>query len=201
MTQVPTSRWLNTVVFVSALFLTAADAGAQGFVSPLIGYNFGGDAGCPEITNCEEKRINYGVAFGALNNVFGVEQEIAFANDFFGEAPGVSSSVLTVMTNWMVAPNLKVARPYFTMGIGLIKTDFELTPFSLLSTNNNNFGWDIGGGLMIFFGDHFGVRGDIRHFHTFNEIEALQQLEQFGISFGGTKLDFGRAAAAVVIKF
>ena len=200
MTQ-PTSRLLIAVFFACAVMATAVEARAQGFFAPLIGYNFGGDSGCPEISNCEDKRINYGVAFGALNNVFGVEQEIAFANDFFGEAPGVSSSVLTVMTNWMIAPNFKVVRPYFLMGVGLIKTDFELTPFSLLSTDNNHWGWDIGGGLMIFFGDHFGLRGDIRHFHTFNTIEVLEQLEQFGISFGGTKLDFGRVSAGVVIKF
>ena len=192
----------RVLIAVCLLLLVTTTARAQGFVAPLIGYNFGGDSGCPEITNCEDKRLNYGVAFGGLNNVFGVEQEIAFANDFFGEAPGVSSSVLTIMSNVLFAPNMKVARPYFVMGMGLIKTDIELTPVSLLSNDNNHFGWDIGGGLMIFFGGHIGIRGDVRFFHTFHDIEALEKLEEFGITFlGGTKLDFGRASAAVVFKF
>jgi hypothetical protein len=51
----------------------AAPARAEGFVSPFIGYNFGGDSGCPQITNCDDKRLNAGVAIGALGSVFGVE--------------------------------------------------------------------------------------------------------------------------------
>ena len=63
---------------VSTLLLTllisissAAPARAQGFVSPFIGYNFGGDSGCVEITNCEDKNLNWGVGVGALGSIFG----------------------------------------------------------------------------------------------------------------------------------
>jgi hypothetical protein len=72
------------------------EARAQGFISPFAGYDFGGDASCPEVTNCEDKRLNAGVALGAMGNVFGFEEEFAYAKDFFGSAPGLSSSVLTV---------------------------------------------------------------------------------------------------------
>jgi hypothetical protein len=33
----------------------AGTADAQGYISPLIGFNFGGDANCPQITNCQDK--------------------------------------------------------------------------------------------------------------------------------------------------
>ena len=99
------------------------------------------------------------------------------------------------MSNFMVAPDLKVARPYALIGVGLIKSHAELTGSSLLDANNNAFGWDVGGGLMLFFSEHVGVRGDIRYFHAFKDLELG------GITLSDTKLDFGRAAGAVVFKF
>ena len=188
-------RPIPVAVMMTALTLLPASVQAQGFISPLVGFNFGGDSGCPELTGCEEKRLNAGVSLGVLGSVFGFEEEFAYANNFFGESPGVASSVLTVMTNVMLAPDIGPIRPYFLAGVGLIKTEIELTPESLLTADNNHFGWDMGGGLMIFFGEHVGVRGDIRYFHAFQDLELL------GFSLGDTKLDFGRAAGALVLKF
>ena len=183
------------VLLASLTLLPAAAAQAQGFISPLIGFNFGGDSGCPEITGCEEKRLNAGVSLGVIGSVFGFEEEFAYASNFFGETPGVSSSVLTVMTNVMFVPDIGPIRPYVVGGVGLIKTKIELTPESLLTSDNNHFGWDLGGGVMVFFGEHLGIRGDIRYFHAFQDLELL------GFSLGDTKLDFGRAAGALVLKF
>jgi len=109
--------------------------------------------------------------------------------------PGVSSSVLTLMGNVMLAPQFGVAQPYALIGLGLIKTHVEFTAISLLESNNNHFGWDAGGGLIVFLGRHVGVRGDIRYFHAFQDLDVL------GIGLGDTKLDFGRAAAGVVFRF
>lgn len=181
---------------VLALGLIAArPAHAQGFISPLIGFNFGGDSGCLTATNCEDKNLNVGASFGALGSVFGFEAEIAYAKDFFGETPAGSSSVLTVMSNLMLAPDLQVVRPYALAGIGLMKSHVELTGASLLDADNNALGWNVGGGLMVFFSENVGVRGDIRYFHAF------QDLEFAGFTLSDTKLDFGRAAAAIVFKF
>lgn len=180
-----------------ATFLLAAagPASAQGFISPLVGFNFGGDAGCPTATNCEDKNLNIGVAFGSLGSIFGFEEEIGYAKDFFGKTPGSSSNVLTVMSNLMLAPDLRVVRPYGLVGVGLMKTHVELTGSSLLDSDNNAFGWDIGGGVMVFPSSHVGVRGEIRYFHAF------QDLELAGVTLSDTKLDFGRASAAIVFKF
>ena len=56
-------------------------------------------------------------------------------------------------------------------------------------------GWDIGGGVMVMFGEHVGVRGDLRKFASFQERSIL------GFTLSNEKLGFNRAAAALVLAF
>jgi hypothetical protein len=182
------------LVSVSCGVVGAAEARAQGFISPLIGFDYGGDSGCPTASDCEDKNSNIGVAFGSLGAI-GYEAEFAYARNFFGESPDTSSSVLTFMNNLMVAPKIGAFRPYVLFGVGLIKTRVEFTTGGLLEFDNNNFGWDFGGGLMVFFGDHIGIRGDLRRFKSFQQDSIL------GFPLGDDKLSFNRAAAAVVFAF
>ena len=196
MTHVTFSRLFAVAVLTAAMTLASAPAAhAQGFIAPFIGYDFGGDSGCFDVDDCEDKNLNAGVAFGSMGNVLGSELEFGYARNFFGEAPGYSSSVLTIMGNAMLVPKLGPVRPYVLAGMGLIKTNVELEPSSLLESDNNHFGWNVGGGLLVFFGDHVGIRGDIRYFHAFQDLELL------GFEVDGTKLDFGRASAGLVFKF
>jgi opacity protein-like surface antigen len=195
-----TTNIVSRLIRVAAMALVAwmavpSIASAQGYVSPLIGYDFGGDSGCPEITNCEDRNLNWGVAVGSLGSVLGSELELAYAKNFFGEIPGVSSSVLTLMGNGMIAPRFGPVQPYWLIGLGLMKTNVEFSTASLLENSENHFAWDTGGGLMVFFGQNVGVRGEIRYFHAFQDLEIL------GISIANTKLDYGRAAAGVVFRF
>ena len=67
-------------------------AHADGFISPFIGYSFGGDSGCPEIANCNTKTRNIGLGIGSLGSVFGGEFEFNFIDQFFGQTAGVSSN-------------------------------------------------------------------------------------------------------------
>ena len=174
---------------------TAAQARAQGFISPLIGYDFSGDARCPSLKNCQDKAINASVSLGAMGRVFGIEAEFAYAPDFFGDAPGLSSNVLTAMTHVMLVPKMGPVRPYVLAGLGLIKTHVELTTASVFTTNDNNLGWDVGGGVMGFIGDHVGLRADLRHFR------ALQDLTALGFTLTGSKLNYARASVGLVLKF
>ena len=180
-----------------AAFVLAAprDAHAQAFISPLLGYNFGGNSGCPNITGCENKNWNFGAGLGSMGSVLGGEFEVAYAKDFFGKAPGYKSSVLTVMGNLMLGPKIGPVRPYGEGGVGLIKTNVDFTAASILSSDNNHFGWDVGGGLMIFPAPHIGIRGDIRYFRAFEDLNIA------GITLGNTKLKFGRASGALVFQF
>jgi opacity protein-like surface antigen len=195
----PAHRVLLGTLAVGITLCTAAPARAQGFISPMIGYDFGGDTGCPKLTTligCEDKKINISVSFGAMGRVVGFEEEIGYAPSFFGSAPALSSSVLTAMSNFMVAPKIGGVRPYVVAGVGLIKTHVDLTTTSLLTTSNNAFGWDIGGGLIGYFNPHVGLRGDIRYFHSFTDLSIL------GVSLNNaTQLDFARASAGLVFSF
>jgi opacity protein-like surface antigen len=168
---------------------------AQGFISPFIGYDFGGDSGCPDVNDCEDKKLNAGVAVGAMGSVLGFEEEFAYAKDFFGTTPAFDSSVFTLMSNLMLVPKIGPVRPYALAGLGLIKTHVEFTTASLLTVDDNHFGWDVGGGLMILVADHVGVRGNLRYFHAFEDLEVL------GFTLGDAKLDFGRLSGALVLKF
>jgi opacity protein-like surface antigen len=185
-------------ICILAIALTlglATEVRAQGFISPFIGYDFGGDASCPKITNCQDKKLNAGVAIGSLGSILGFEEELGYAKDFFGNSPSYSSSVLTLMSNLMVVPAIGPVHPYVLGGVGLIKSHVEFTTGSIFTANNNNFGWDLGGGVILLFGGHLGVRGDIRHFHSFQDLKIL------GFTIGNSKLNFGRASAGLVVKF
>ena len=190
---------MNRALLMLAVVCTVAipaTARADGFISPLVGFNFAGDANCPAIQGCEDKRLNVGIGLGATGPVFGFEEEFAYARDFFGSAPTLNSSVVTVMSNVMLAPKIGPVRPYFATGVGLIKTHVDFTSASILTSDNNSFGWDIGGGVRVTVAPHIGLRGDIRYFHTFDSPAIA------GFSLGGNStLDYGRAAAAVDFTF
>jgi opacity protein-like surface antigen len=189
-------RSLTALFAALCLFAGTRSAHAQGFISPFIGYNFGGDAGCPEITNCQDKRADYGVSFGVLGSIVGFEAEFGYTKNFFGETSNETSNVLTFMGNFMIAPKIGPVQPYALAGLGLIRTSVEGVG---TSTDQNQFGWDVGGGLMVFFGEHVGVRGDVRYYRSFQILDFLDLPNLAGL--GGQKLDYGRAAAGVVFKF
>jgi hypothetical protein len=174
---------------------TSTLARAQGFVSPFIGYNFGGDSGCEEISNCENKSRNLGVSFGSIGSVVGGEFEFNFIDNFFGDRTDVSSNVFTMMGNVMFAPKVGAVQPYVLTGLGLMKTHVEFTVPGLVEANNNHIAWDIGGGIIGFFTPHFGIRGDLRYFHSFQNIDI------FGLSIADTKIDYGRVSGGVIFKF
>ena len=196
-----TVRRRSLLFLFAALFSVggAGRANAEGFIAPFIGYNFGGKAGCQQITNCEDKHANYGAAFGALGSVVGFEAEFAYTNDFFGSTSSQSSKVLTFMGNFMLAPKIGPIQPYGLAGLGLIRSSVSGSGTS--STDQNQFGYDVGGGLMAFFNAHVGVRGDIRYYHSFNVFDTSNFPNLPAVSLNGEKLDYGRAAIGVVFKF
>lgn len=165
-------KMMRTAILVlMALTLGAArNADAAGFITPFIGYNFGGDsANCLTLTNCQEKRTNWGVSIGTLSGV-GFEEDISWAKNFFGDVPGADNSVFTAMTNLMIAVPAGPIHPYILGGVGLIRPHVSSSIGSVFSFSNNSFGWDFGGGLHIMFG-RIGVRGDLRRFKTFSDID------------------------------
>jgi hypothetical protein len=188
------SAFVRNALLAVALTLGASTAArADSYIVPFLGYDFGGDSGCPEIRNCEDKKLNLGVTIGSAGGFLGLEEELGYAKNFFGEVPGAQNSVMTLMTNLVIGPKIAFIRPYFTVGAGLIRSHVDFTVANLLSTTNNAFGWNSGVGVMLTFG-HVGVRGDLRHFHSF-------QNQLLGVSLSKSKLDFARASAGLVLAF
>lgn len=196
MTHARAARLLGILLTAALPLVSPAVAHAQGFFSPIFGWDFGGNSLCPAVDDCERKRLNISVGIGAMGPVVGFEEEIAWADGFYGDAPNISSSLLTVMSNFMLVPKLGPFRPYFLGGVGLIKSNVDvMQPSTIIAGDNNHFGWDVGGGLMILFGDHFGIRGDLRYYHSFQDLEIA------GVQLDFEKIDFGRVAGGVVVKF
>lgn len=189
---------LNQRLFAlcAALVLFAAiPARAQSFISPMVGANFGGTSGCPAISGCTDQPRNLSLSVGRFGSIFGAETELAYTPDYFGDAPELSSNVLTLMGNLMLAPKAGPVRPYVLVGAGMMKTRFELRASSLLAVKDTALGYAAGGGIFVFFGEHFGLRGDVRYYHSFPDVIIA------GITLPSEKLNYSRVGGAIVFQF
>jgi hypothetical protein len=63
------------------------------------------------------------------------------------------------------------------------------------SYSKTSFGYDLGGGVMGFFSSHVGIRGDLRHFHTFDDLTIV------GLQINNTKLNFWRGSLGLALRF
>jgi opacity protein-like surface antigen len=195
------SRSIRSVLqlFMLALLVGGvfpSKATAQGFISPSFGYNFGGDSGCVSATDCEDRNWNFGVSLGALGSVVGFEAEWTYEDEFLGKTPTDASKVMTLMANFMLAPRITIVQPYGLVGIGMIRTAVE----DIIGDDDeaeNQIGWTIGGGVIVFLNPHVGLKGDIRYYHSF------EALDLFGVDLARdeNRLDFGRAAFGLVFAF
>ena len=185
--------------------MTAAPAYADGFVTPFAGVNFSGAVG-KKLNDAvdDNSKLTYGVSFGWMGaGIIGVEGDIGYAPKFF--APGANigkTNVLTAMGNVIVGIPVggqhgAGIRPYIVAGAGLLRTNVT-SSLSSLELNNSNAGFDLGGGVNIYFADHVGIRGDVRYFRDFSARDANTAL---GFELGTGHLDFWRGTAGVVFRF
>ena len=190
----PSIRALAIACATSAILVgNVTPARADGFISPFLGFNFGGDSSnCASLTNCEDKRTSFGVSLGTVRGVFGFEEDIGYTPDFFGKTPGGDNAMLTLMSNLMLVIPAGPIQPYGLIGLGLMRSHAQFNATSL-ALDKNSLGWDIGGGLNIFFGHTVGIRGDLRHLRTLQDVTL-------GV-FGDDKVDFWRGSAGVVFRF
>ena len=182
------------IALASLVVLRPLPARADGFLSGFVGYNFGGDSqNCVSLRSCEEHRTNWGLSVGTTGGLFGFEEDFGYAPDFFGSAPGADNAVLTLMSNLLLVIPAGPVQPYGLIGLGLVRPHAKLDPSSIAS-DQNTLGWDIGGGVNVYFGHTFGIRGDVRHVRT------LQDITLGGV-FTNAPLDFFRASAGVTLRF
>lgn len=172
------------------LVMTSAPARADGFLTPFMGYNFGGDSSnCAGLTDCSPRRTSYGVSVGAMGTSVGFEEDLSYAKDFFGAAPGAENSVFSAMSNLLFLGGTRRIQSYIVSGVGLVRASVSLNQTSV---DSNVIGYDLGGGVNGFFTKHVGIRGDVRHFQTFQHVNSL---------LASGKLGFWRASLGLALKF
>jgi hypothetical protein len=198
-----TSRMSRTL-FMAALLcgFSAGTARADGLFIPFIGVNFGGDAGGEFGDAVDASRFDWGASIGWMGaGVIGFEGDFGFSPDFFGKTDLGDSSVFTAFGNVLLGIPFGGqrgfgVRPYGLVGVGALYPEGDAFA-SQVELSEWKVGWDFGGGVMLFFGTHAGIRGDIRYFRTFEALDVLD----IEIGNGPGDLDFTRGSVGFVFRF
>ena len=168
---------VKRAAIVAAVFLVLAPASARAdlLLTPNIGVTFGGSAD-------NREHLTYGVSAGWMGGgVFGFEADFHYAPEFFEPHDNDidfidDSNVLSLMGNLILGIPIGGQhgggfRPYGVAGLGLLKSRVTSTD-QLLDVSSSDFGFNLGVGAMAFFNDTIGIRGDVRYFRSFQDLEA-----------------------------
>ena len=188
-------RVIQSLLFTAAMAMvwSPVQASADGFISPWTGANFGHSPA--------DGRAAFGVTAGGMGGgVFGGEVDFGYSPNFFGsQSVFGNNNVMSLMGNLIIGVPVGGqhgigVRPYLTTGVGLIRTDIDgLGEGS--AAGNNDFGWNAGAGIMGFFNDHVGLKGELRYFRN---VKDHSTPNDFNIDFGG--FHFWRAAVGLVLR-
>jgi opacity protein-like surface antigen len=187
-----------------ALVLAPSIAGADGYIVPFVGANFGGEVGRPIGVAVRDRNIvTFGLSMGTMGGgVFGVELDLGYTTRFYTGTAAVvgGNNLLTVMPALVIGIPVggqkgAGVRPYLVAGAGLVRRNVDFG--SLNGVSANDLGYTLGGGLMIFVADHVGIRGDVRYIRNFQ----IDELGLSGVSFEKGTFNVGRASAGVVFRF
>jgi opacity protein-like surface antigen len=208
-------KWLVTAGLLAAISIAAPrNASADWVLTPFVGWNFNGSAdvsgpGGVSIENKLEKKINYGFSLAGMGGgIVGFELDFGYSPNFFETGTATNddfdlandSNVTTLTGNAIVGIPIGgttggSVRPYIVGGVGLIRSNVGDAGDFFDVQSKNDFGFDVGGGVMGFFGDNVGVRGDVRYFRTFRGTDD----NVTGLALGN--LDFWRGSVGLSLKF
>jgi opacity protein-like surface antigen len=182
------------IAAVSALLLvmSAGPARADVVLTPYVGSLFGGDL--------PDSKAAYGVSAAFMGaGIIGGEVGFNYSPSFVPRtltSPSVAQ--MSLMGNLIVGVPMggdsASVRPYVTGGAGLFRATAKDSDF-LDRINSNDFAVNVGGGVMAFFSDHVGVRGDIRYFRT------LTNKASDGLDFDLGELNFWKFDIGAAFKF
>ena len=190
------SRYLPVAVFL--LVIAAAPAVAQVAVSPFIGVTYGGDT--------VDSRFAYGgtLSFG---HAVGLDVDFGFAPNFFGDEDTFLEfdsklNITTLMFNLRVggSPSGGGVSPFVSGGAGLMRASVSTTGGLFDEVTRNDFALNVGGGIAGYFGEHVGLRGDIRYFRSLED-EGDDGFIFDPRDFDLGDFDFWRATVGVSFRF
>jgi opacity protein-like surface antigen len=205
-------KWLVSASIVAVAMAAAPrNASADWTLTPFVGWNFSGSASTngatagASISNKFEKKIDYGASLMATGaGPFGFEVDFGYSPNFFENSVSASgfeftndSNVTTLMGNLVIGSNKGGVRPYVVGGVGLIRTNVDDIGNLFDVNTKNDFGLDVGGGVMGFFSNNVGIRGDIRYFRGFRGTSDSDSLTGLTIS----DFKFWRGSVGVSFKF
>jgi opacity protein-like surface antigen len=193
------------VMAALALALSPAAAHADWLFTPNIGAGFGMNSG--DAAGGGE-HLTYGVSLGWMGaGIIGWEADLAYTPEFFeGDDDDLDllntgdSNVTSVMGNILVGIPIGGqtgggVRPYFAAGAGLLQSRIEDAD-AVFEVDNNDFGINLGGGVMGFMTDRVGFRGDLRYFRAFGEDSSNDQVD---LDF--SNFDFWRGTVGVTFRW
>ena len=195
---------LSMTIAALALAIAPSAAFADGYFVPHIGANFGGTVGKPLSETVDERnRFTFGFGVGGMaGGIFGAEFDFGYTRNFYATDGAVvtKSNLITAMPALIVGIPIGGqqgggVRPYFLAGAGLMRRDLDFETFDSIS--ENDWGYELGGGVMGYFSDHVGLRGDLRYFRNFK----ADVLEATDIDFERGTFNFGRASIGVLFRF
>jgi opacity protein-like surface antigen len=187
----------------AALVLSPVQAHAEGYISPWVATNAGtGFDGNNLGRSFDNGRAGVGTQVGAMGKgIIGAELDFGWSPSFFGSTSDFgNNSVIDVMGNIIVGLPIggtrgSGIRPYATAGLGLLRTQIDGGTIATVSSSNNDFGWNAGAGVMGYFTDHFGLRGDVRYLRNLQNNSSGAVLD-----FDPGNFHFWRASIGVVIR-
>jgi opacity protein-like surface antigen len=187
------------VVFAAAaaaLIALPSQARAEGYVTPWVGANWG--------SSINNGRAAFGVNAGAMGNgIIGGEVDFGYSPSFFGTRNDFGgNSVIDLMGNVIVGVPIggtygASVKPFVTGGLGLLRTQVDGGTLANVQNSNNMFGWNVGAGVMGYFNNHVGLRGDIRYLRGFEDLKTGNTVIDLG---GNNQLSFWRLSGGVVLR-
>ena len=175
----------------------APPARADWLLTPFAGATFGADS--------EKQNLTYGGSLAYMGaSVVGFEVDFGYSPEFFEPDDNDidlidKSNVTTLMANAVVGVPIggseAQVRPYLVGGVGLLRSAVTGAG-DLFDVSNNDFGFDVGGGIYVFFNEHVGLRGDVRYFRSLQDPE---EDNEFDVAVGN--FDFWRGTGGVTFRF
>jgi opacity protein-like surface antigen len=191
------SRVIKSLLIASAtaVVLAPVPARADGFFIPWVGSAFG--------SSIQNGQAAIGVSGGAMGaGIIGGEADFGWSPSFFGTKTDFgNNTVMNLMGNVILGIPVggqhgAGVRPYVVGGLGLVRTQIDGGTVAHVSSSDNMFGWDAGGGVMGYFSDHVGLRGDVRYLRATSDLKTGVTT----LDLGGNQLHFWRASVGVVFR-
>ncbi len=203
---------VTAAAVLAATAFSPRSASADWVLTPFVGWNFNGSAdvsgnGGASTVNKFAHKVDYGVSAAYMGKgILGAEVDFGYSPSFYSNTAATGfqfssgNNVTTLTGNVIVGIPMgghgASIRPYAVGGVGLLRSNVGDAAGLFNVSSKNDFGFDLGGGVMGFITQNVGLRGDVRYFRGFTGAPTSSAT---GLALGN--FQFWRASAGVTFKF